>query len=211
MTMPVNRDFKSKIRKFGYKSFLTAALLLAAVTFALSADDTKVKVGTIDATARGTSTQLGQIINVKLTINQFSTEEDRAILVDAYKKGQNQGLVNALTKMKADGRIAITGTLGYNLSYIRLIPTPTGRKIRFVTNRDIKFGESYYDTQSKAFNLTAGEIEINDSDKDKSSGVLYPAAQLVLNKEGQLEWQLRQNAWKLNNIIDWNKAGTPLE
>ena len=208
--MTVNHDFKSKTRKFGYSSFLVATLLLAAVTLALSADS-KVKVGTIDATAMGTSTQLGRTISVKVTIYQFSTEEDRAILVEAYKRGQNEGLVNALTKMKSDGRIAITGTLGYDLSYIRLIPTPTGRKIRFVTNRDIKFGESYYDTQSKAFNLTAGEIEINDSDKDKSSGILYPAAQLVLNKQGELEWQLRQNPWKLVNIIDWDKAGTPLE
>jgi hypothetical protein len=190
---------------------LVVALFLVAVTLALSADETKVKVGTIDAIAKGTSTQMGQIINIKVTINQFSTDDDRAILVEAFKKGQNQGLVNALTKMKADGRIAITGTLGYDLSYIRLIPTPTGRKIRFVTNRDIKFGESYYSTQSKAYNLTAGEIDINDSDKNKSEGILYPAAQLVINKEGQLEFQLRQNPWKLANIIDWNKAGTPLE
>lgn len=209
--MTVNQDFKSKICKFGYSSLLVATLLLAAVTLALSANNEKVKVGTIDATATGTSTQLGKIVNVKVTIHEFSTEEDRAILVEAYKKGQNQGLVNALTRMKAVGRIAITGTLGYDLSFIRLIPTPTGRKIRFVTNRLLRFGEAYYNTQSTAYNLTAGEIEINDSDKDKSGGVLYPAAQLVLNKEGQLEWQLRQNAWKLNNIVDWDKAGTPLE
>jgi len=209
--MTVNQDFKCKILKFGYSGFLVATLLLAAVTFALSADSEKVKVGTIDATAMGTSTQSGRTISVKVTIREFSTEEDKAILVEAYKAAQNEGLVNALTKMKADGRIAITGTLGYDLSYIRLIQTPTGRKIRFVTNRDIKFGESYYATQSKAFNLTAGEIEINDSDKDKSSGILYPAAQLVINKQGELEWQLRQNPWKLVNIIDWDKSGTPLE
>jgi hypothetical protein len=210
MTQPRNSQFK--IQKIGYGSLLIAVLLLAAaVTLALSADDGKVKVGTIDATAMGTSTQLGQTVNVKVNIYQFSTEEDRAILVEAYKKGQNQGLVNALTKMKADGHIAITGTIGYDLSFIRLIPTPTGRKIRFVTNRLLRFGEAYYSTQSKEYNLTAGEIEINDSDKDKSSGVLYPAAQLVINKEGQLEIQLRKNPWKLVNIIDWNKAGTPLE
>jgi hypothetical protein len=202
---------RSNIRKFSYGGLLLTTLLLAAVTLALSADDGKVKVGTIDATAMGTSTQLGQIVNVKVNIYQFSTEEDRAILIEAYKKGQNQGLVNALTKMKADGHIAITGTIGYDLSFIRLIPTPTGRKIRFVTNRLLRFGEAYYSTQSKEYNLTAGEIEINDSDKDKSSGVLYPAAQLVINKEGQLEIQLRKNPWKLVNIIDWNKAGTPLE
>ena len=199
------------IQRFGFSSLLIAVLLLAAVALVFSADEGKVKVGIIDATAMGTSTQLGQIVNVKITIYQFSTDEDRAILVEAYKKGQNQGLVNALTKMKADGHIAITGTIGYDLSYIRLIPTPTGRKIRFVTNRLLRFGEAYYSTQSKEFNLTGGEIEINDSDKNKSTGVLYPAAQLVINKEGQLEIQLRKNPWTLTNIIDWNKAGTPLE
>jgi hypothetical protein len=145
---------------------------------------------------------------VKVTIYEFSTDEDRKILIDAFKEGQNQGLVNALTKMKSVGRIAITGTLGYDLSYIRLVPTPTGRKIRFVTNRVLRFGEHYYNTQTTAFNLTAGEIEINDSDKDKSGGVLFPAAQLVINKEGQLEFQLNKNPWKLVNIIDWNRAGT---
>lgn len=210
-TMTHTRNSHSKIQKVGYGSLLLAALLLTAVALALAGNDNKVKVGTIDATAMGTSTQLGKTISIKVNIYQFSTDEDRAILVEAYKKGQNQGLVNALTKMKADGHIAITGTIGYDLSYIRLIPTPTGRKIRFVTNRQLRFGESYYDTQSKAFNLTAGEFDINDSDKDKSSGVLYPAAQLVINKEGQLEFQLRQNPWKLVNIIDWDKAGTPLQ
>jgi hypothetical protein len=187
------------------------ALIPVAIAFSVSADNKKVKVGTIDATAMGTSTQLGANVSVKVTIYDFSTEEDRAILVEAFKKGQNEGLVNALTRMKAVGRIAITGTLGYDLSFIHLIPTPTGRKIRFVTNRELRYGESYYNTQSASYNLTAGEIEINDSDKKKSSGVLYPAAQLVINKEGQLEFQLRQNPWKLVNIIDWDKAGAPLE
>jgi hypothetical protein len=201
-----NQVDKLRIRKFGYVRLLLITLLLTAATVSLSADDRKVE--TIDATAMGTSTQLGQVINVKVTIYDFSTEEDRQILVESYKKGQNQGLVNALTKMKSVGRIAITGTIGYDLSFIRLIPTPTGRKIRFVTNRLVRFGEAYYNTQTTAYNLTAGEIEINDSDKDKSGGVPYPAAQLVINKEGQLEFQLNKNPWKLANIIDWNKAGT---
>jgi hypothetical protein len=210
--MTNTKHSNSTVRTFGYCSFLLIALLLPAATLVISAgqEEAGVKVGTIDATAMGTSTQMGRTISIKININQFSTDEDRAILVEAFKKGQNQGLVNALTKMKADGHIAITGTIGYDLSYIRLIQTPTGRKIRFVTNRLVRFGEAYYSTQSKEYNLTAGEIEINDSDKDKSSGVLYPAAQLVINKEGQLEFQLRKNPWKLVNIIDWNKAGTPL-
>ena len=199
-----NDASKSRIRKIGYGGLLFIALLMA-VTVGLGADDKKTQ--TIDATATGTSTQLGQTVSVKVTIYEFSTEEDRQILIEAFKQGQNQGLVNALTKMKSVGRIAITGTIGYDLSFIRVIPTPTGRKIRFVTNRLLRFGETYYNTQTTAYNLTAGEIEINDSDKNKSEGVLYPAAQLVINKEGQLEFQLNKNPWKLVNIIDWNKAG----
>jgi hypothetical protein len=195
---------ESRVRRFCYGSFVLVMLLLAA-TPGLSAGDRGEEV--IDATAMGTSTQMGRVISVKVTIYEFSTDDDRAILVDAFKQGQNEGLVNALTKMKSVGRIAITGTIGYDLSYIRLIPTPTGRKVRFVTNRLVRFGEHYYNTQSKSYNLTAGEIEINDSDKDKNSGVLYPAAQLIINKEGQLEFQLRQNPWKLTSIIDWHKVG----
>jgi hypothetical protein len=204
--MKCNSADKSKIRKYSYGGLVLTTLLLSAVTLALAADDRTVE--TIDATAMGTSTQLGKMVNVKVIIYEYSTDEDRQILIEAFKKGQNQGLVNALTKMKSVGRIAVTGTIGYDLSFIRLVPTPTGRKIRFVTNRLLRFGESYYNTQSTAYNLTAGEFDINDSDKDKSGGVLYPAAQLVINKEGQLEFNLKQNPWKLANIIDWNKAGT---
>jgi hypothetical protein len=205
--MTRNNVGKCRTRSFSYGGLLLASLLLTAVTIALAADDRKVE--TIDATATGTSTQMGRVVSVKVTIYEYSTDEDRQVLIESFKKGQNQGLVNALTKMKSVGRIAITGTIGYDLSYIRLVPTPTGRKIRFVTNRLLRFGEAYYNTQSTAYNLTAGEIEINDSDKDKSAGVLYPAAQLVINKEGQLEFQLNKNPWKLVNILDWNKAGTP--
>jgi len=158
---------------------------------------------TIDATAFGTSTQLGRNFGVKIIIYEFSSPEDRDILVQAFQKGQNDGLVNALERMKSIGRIQIPGTVGYELTYIREILTPTGRTIRFVTSRKIAFGESYWDAQTKSFNLTAGEININDKDKDKSDGVLFPAAQLIINKEGELQLELNQNAWRLTNIIEW--------
>jgi hypothetical protein len=94
------------------------------------------------------------------------------------------------------------------VAYIRMIPTPTGRKIRFVTNRQLRFGEVYWDTQSTAFNLTAGEFDLNDQDKSKSGGVLYPLAQLVIDKEGQLQFELNQNPWKRVDVLDWK--GTPV-
>ena len=203
-----NKAPGSTARKFGYGSLLLALLLVAAIPGS-SQDDRKIE--TIDAQATGTSTQLGHTVGVKITIYQYSTPEDRQVLVDAFNKGQHQGLVKALRDMKSVGRIAIPGTLGYDLSYIALIPTPTGRKIRFATNRVIQFAEAYYNTQSTAYDLTAGEINLNDTDKNKSGGVLYPASQLIVNNKGELQFELRKNPWKLVNIIDWNKAGSKKE
>jgi hypothetical protein len=203
--MAPSKSFKLTVRKFNFGILTLAILLLTAVNLANSQEDRKIE--TIDATAMGTSTQSGQTVSIKVIISQFSTEEDRAVLVDAFKKGQNKGLVDALSKMKPVGRIAITGTVGTDLSYIRLIRTETGRKIRFATNRPIRFGEAYRNTPTTAYNLTAGEFDLNDSDKNKSAGVLYPAAQLIINKDGQLEFQLNKNHWRLASIIDWNQAG----
>jgi hypothetical protein len=184
-------------------SLLMGGLLLipSLIGFARDKDET------IDATAFGTSTQMGQNFGITVIIYEFSTPADRQVLVEAFEKGQNQGLVNALTKMKAVGHISITGTLGYDLSFIKLIPTPTGRKIRFITNRPIHFGEAFFDTQSQYNSLTAGELDLNDTDKSKSTGTLYPAAQLVIDKEGQLQFDLNQNAWRLVDLLDWK--GTP--
>ena len=182
------------------KSALAIVLLVAMISIPGFARE---KYETIDATAYGTSTQLGRNVGVTLIIYEFSTPEDRQILVDAFQQGQNQGLANALQKMKAVGRIQIPGTLGYDVSFIRMIPTPTGRTIKFVTNRKITFGEAYAQSQSMSFDLTAGQLELNDQDKSKSSGVLYPAAQVVINKDGELQLDLNQNPWRLSNLIDW--------
>ncbi len=185
---------------------LKSALCVAAMAVTLSIF-AAAQVETIDATARGTSTQMGNIGSIKVIINQYSTPQDRAVLKDAFQKGGNQGLVDALSKMKSAGRIQVPGTVGYDLAYAIAIPTPTGRKIRFVTNRKIAFREAYRNTESQAYDLTAGEIEINDQDKNKSAGVLYPAAQLGIDSEGQLSINLRKNPWRLTNIIDWKPKG----
>ncbi len=179
-------------------------LVIVLLSIGVSSGFARDKYETIEAQAFGTGTQMGQNIGIRVIIYEFSTPENKQALVDAFTKGQNQGLVNALSKMPAVGRIAITGTLGYDLSFIREIPTPTGRKIRFVTNRQIRFGEAWADSQSQAFNLTAGEFDLNDKDKGKSTGILYPAAQLIIDKEGQLQIELRQNAWRLSGVLDWS-------
>ena len=189
--------------KLALGSLLISGLLIIGSTPGSSAN----KPETIEASAMGTGTQIGADIGITLNIYDYSTRADKQLLVQAFEKGKDQGLVDALSKMKAAGHIEVTGTLGYDCSYIRMIPTPTGRKIRFVTNRLLSFGEVYRDSRSTAYNLTAGEFDLNDTDKSKSTGVLYPAAEFVIDKQGELQMNLIGNPWKLIDIIDWK--GTP--
>jgi hypothetical protein len=186
-----------------YSRFVINSVLLAVVLTAGRPSFARDKYETIDAQAYGTGTQEGRSIGVTLNIYEFSTPAERQILVEAYEKGQNQGLVNALQKMRAVGHVEITGTLGNDCAYIKMIPTSTGRKIVFVTNRQIRMAEAWTDSNSMSFDLTAGILDINDQDKSKSTGVLYPAAQLIVDKEGELQWDLAQNPWRLSSLIDW--------
>jgi hypothetical protein len=193
---------RRRIPRVAVMATVVVGLILAGTSPAFSRE----KYETLEAQAWGTGTQMGASIGITLNIYEYSTPADRVTLVQAFEKGQNQGLTTALSKMKAVGHIEITGTLGYDCSYIRMTPTPTGRKIVFVTNRQIRFGEAYTDSQTMSYSLTAGVFELNSQDKSKSTGQLYPAAQLILDSQGQLQLDLNQNPWRLSDVLDW--AGT---
>src|SRR5258706_13113548 len=80
-------------------SLVVAGLVIAGSTLAFSG----IKLETIDATAMGTGTQMGQVVNVTLNINDYSSQPHKQTLVQAFHNGNNQGLVDALGTMKATG------------------------------------------------------------------------------------------------------------
>ena len=155
----------------------------------------------IQAQAMGQSTQLGQTFNITLHIEELSTPEDQQALLAAFNEKKNEGLVNALNKMHTKGRMSITGTLGYDVAYIREWKEPDGStKYRLVTNRPITFGEAWSDSRSMDYSLSGVEI-IMWPDKKKNTGTLMPLVQLKMNKENKLELETYQNPWKLVNIM----------
>jgi hypothetical protein len=154
----------------------------------------------IQAQAMGESTQLGQTFGINLIIEEFSTPEEQKALIEAFTTKKNEGLVNALSKMKSKGRMAITGTLGYDVSYIRQFPLPDGGvKIRLVTDRPIRFGEAWSDSRSMDYSLSGVEVIIS-ADEKKNSGTLAPLCQLKMDKENQLQLEFYQNPWKLVDV-----------
>ena len=176
---------------------LAALLLLASVASAQN------KRETFGATAMGEGTYFGKTFNVTIIIEEYSTAEDQQVLLEAFNLGGNRGVVNALSKMGSKGRIAITGTLGYDINYVREFPMPNGgRKIRMVTDRPIRFGEAWTNSRSMDYNLSALELNISN-DKNQSGGTLLPACEFSVDKEKELQVEVYANPWKLVDVIVW--------
>jgi len=185
------------------RKLINATLAMAGLMLLVCSSATAQKLPKsiyIQAQAMGQSTQMGQTFGITLIIEEYSTQDDQQALLTAFNEKKNEGLVNALSKMKSKGRLSVTGTLGYDVSYIRSFPQPDGStKIRIVTNRPISFGEAWSDSRSMDYNLSGLEIVLNPKDKG-NSGLLAPACQFKINKESHIELELLQNEWKLVNV-----------
>lgn len=154
------------------------------------------------AQAMGQGTQLGQTFNVTIRIEEYSTPEERQALLDAFQKAGSKGLYNALDKMPAKGRIAITGTLGYDIHFARKLPTDEGFKLRVITNRPINFGEAWYNGRSIDYNLSLLELQLN-KETNKGGGTLMPATKFKIDgKTGEVTIEAFRNPWKLVNVQD---------
>jgi len=194
---------KTKISILG---ITIASLALALFALPSSGQQEKMRPEEYQAQAMGEGTQLGQSFNVTIHIEEYSSPEERQVLVEAFDKAKSQGVFNALNKMKSKGHIAITGTLGYDISFVRRIQTPDGWKIRILTNRPITFGEAWTDSRSMDYNLSALELDLSDQ-KGKSGGILLPVCEFVIDKKtNELTIAEYRNPFRLVDVLDRSKS-----
>ena len=176
---------------------LSMFLLLAGIGATVEAQERM----TIQATATGTSTQLGRIYDVHIYIEQLSTPDDQQRLIDAFSRSRQDGLVDALHDMKSKGRVRFSsGGVGNEVKYIIELPSESGRRFRLVTDRNLAFGELYNNTRSRDYNV--GAIELVLTPDGKGSGTVLPACRLKVDKKTQqIEIETYQNPWDLTNFI----------
>jgi hypothetical protein len=159
---------------------------------------------TIQATAMGQQRASGKMFSVTVNIESYSTPADQKVLSDAFKNGGHDALVKTLSKMKSKGRVAITGTLGYQIAYIRSFPTENGRRIRLLTDRPIQFAEAYISGRTKDYDLSALEINLN-ADPKQSDGGLIVAGKFKIDKSQQISFEsYGSGPWRLVNIMERN-------
>jgi hypothetical protein len=188
---------------FYSKKYLMSWITVAAMILASSSYSYDDKRETIQAQAFGTGTTAGRNFGITIRIEDYSTPAEQKALIDAFKSGGHDAMVKVLTKMKGKGRVAVTGSVGYQIAYIRNIPTETGRTIRLMTDRPINFAEAASSYRSRDYDLTLMEIHLN-SDKDKSTGNMILGGRFKVNKKNQqIEFESYHSMpWRLAGIME---------
>jgi hypothetical protein len=153
---------------------------------------------------RATYAQAGNIIGVTLIV--YNTSADLEVLSLAFQQGQDRQLAAALSKTKAVGHCSIAGDPNFDVAFIQMVVTPTGREITFIANRPLQSDEVSSDPDSQSFDLMVGQFEINDTDNTKSTGFLYLASRLVVDEQGAFHYDLAGSPWSLVNVLDSNWA-----
>ncbi len=181
----------------GVSLVLSLFLVLTVITTSGQAPERMI----IQATAKGTSTQMGRQYNVKIIIEGFSTPDDRKVLIDAFARSGQDGLQNSLEHMKGKGRISTPWEVGNQIKYIFELPSEQGqRHLRLVTDRRIAMSELRRGTRSEEYSVGAVDLVLKPD--SKGSGTLLPACKLTVNKKNQqIEIETFQNPWELTNFI----------
>ena len=188
------------IRKSGSSIAIMAVLLTLATTLGFAATPAP-------ETIQATYTLAGKTIGVTLIVYSYSTASDLHVLSQAFQQGQDRELATALSKTKAVGQCQIAGELNYDVAYIQVVLTPTGRQITFVTSRPHPVDHSEPPDMPQSFDLAVGQFDLNDVDPARSTGFLFPASKLVVDELGAFHYDLAGVPLALADVLHSN--GTP--
>jgi hypothetical protein len=166
------------IRKLGIASALLAGLFVLGTTTGFSSSPGSEKI-------QATYAKDGNVVSVTLIVYNYTTSADLQVLSLAFQEGQDRELAAELAKTKAAGLCSIAGDLSFDVAFIQMVITPTGREITFITNRPLQSDEVNPISDSQSFDLMVGQFNIDDTDNTKSTGFLYPASRLVIDEQGE--------------------------
>jgi hypothetical protein len=186
-------------RKFASSSLLLAGLCALGTTPGFSSSPGSEKI-------QATYEKDGNPVRITLIVYNYTTSADLQVLSQAFQKGQDRELAAVLSKTKAAGHYSIAGDLGFNVAFIQMVVTPTGRKITFIADRPLQSDEVNTNSDPESFDLLVGQFDINDTDNTKSTGFLYPASRLVVDEQGDFHYDLAGSPLSLVNVFDSNSA-----
>jgi len=150
-------------------------LLASAAPLTLKAEQSKpIETFNCFAVALGT----GKANVIDITINRWSTDEERETLLTTLQEFGQDKLLAALEKIRPPvGYMRTPTSIGYDLYYARNHPQADGgRRVVLATNRRVSFREVTNDTRSMQYQFTLIELHLDKN--GKGEGKLVPAAKV---------------------------------
>ena len=175
----------SRLRSLATMSALGLALVLGFVAAPLPAEE-ELPLN-FDAVAVNMSNMgpRGQI-RVQIRVNRWSSDEERAKLMEALVEQTRGGrdLANTLFSKESVGTFRELQSLAYDLRYARSNPIEGGRQIILATDRSIGFEEAWRASRTLDYNVSL--IILNVDEDGRGDGQIMLGAEFGWNEEKNL-------------------------
>ncbi len=126
-----------------------------------------------------------------ITIDKWSTDDERAALIDAFKKGGNDGLYAALQKQAPYGYVSQPGGLGYKIRFARQVKTDGGSKVIVVTDKFVSNVNFDASSVFLKYPITAAEMVLDE--KGDGTGTMIVGCRLGFGEDGELRIEVPSN------------------
>jgi hypothetical protein len=187
---------------------LTVAAALTPATVAAQTNQDKLEISAFAVNMSNIATGANQV--VQITINSWSSPEERKHLIDTMMEKGPDALLKELQKTPSHGRFSIPGLrgpdphnlrLGYDLHYTWQTELPEGgRRIVIATDRYIGFAEARNQPRTVDYPFTLFEIRVDKS--GEGQGKMAVATKISFDKKkNQVELEnYSSEPVRLNNV-----------
>ena len=177
------------IRRSSLVTLVVVGAALALVAPALAQEAAPAQKLPLKLSAFAVSMQAGMSGVLDITIDRWSTDAEREMLIKTFVEGGQDKLLDALQDIRPRvGYLRTPNSLGYDIKYARENILPDGtRQIVIVNDRRIGFAEARNQTRTMDYPFTLIEIRIPKG-KDEGEGKWLVSTKLsVANKRLEIE------------------------
>jgi hypothetical protein len=151
------------------------AALFASISLAASSKQERFTAFAVSPGGPRTRPVAEQVI---LSINRWTTADQRQTLVDTLRERGADALLERLREMPEVGYIRTPDSLGYPLRYADEQPLPDGgRRIVLATDRPIRFWETWTSARTLDYPFTLIELQLDEH--GRGEGKLSFATRIV--------------------------------
>jgi hypothetical protein len=166
----------NSFRRFAAAAIVCSAIWVTAGAFAQT-------IGTPERfTASAIDINSGRAGNIDITVERWSSEAQRDVLISTMLEKGPEKLLDALQDMPRVGHFGAPGNLSWDLHFARRAPLPDGgERVTLVTDRRIGFWESANQPRSIDYPFTVIELRLNAD--GEGEGTLSIATKVIYDKK----------------------------